>query len=59
MAKGWKFNVEDDIHFIDFLNGKPSKKKVLAYKRRTRPNYLWKIEDLTKSKGFRLFYKKK
>ena len=60
MAKEWRFNVEDDIHFIDYFKGQePSKKKVLKYKKRIRPNYLWKAESLKNSRGFRLFYKKK
>ena len=55
----WNFNIEDDVYFGDYLNEKPTKKKVLAYKRRTRPNYIWKAENLKMSKGFRLFFKKK
>jgi hypothetical protein len=59
MAK-WKFNLEDDVHYGDYRGfGKPTKKKVLAWKRKNRPNYIWKAEDLKMSKGFRLFYKKK
>jgi hypothetical protein len=58
--KEWKFNVDEDIHFIDFFKGQePSKKRVLAHKRKTRPSYEWKISDLKMSRGFRLFFRKK
>ena len=61
LKKGdWSYNLEDDVYFFNFFNTKPpSKAKVLAYKRRTRPNYKWKIEDLKSTKGYRLFFKKK
>lgn len=61
LRKGnWFYNLEDDVYFSDFLNTKPpSKEKLLSYKRRTRPNYKWKIEDLKSTRGFRLFFKKK
>ena len=55
----WKFNIEDDVYFVDYMNEKPQKKKVLEYKRRTRPNYRWKAKNLTNAKGFRLFFQKK